>query len=71
MAPTETEVLCSVTESTLQKQAPLKQRLVRGNNKPHVKADLRKAIMTRSRLKKGLTNLEKKKTTRNMKNKET
>ncbi len=47
MAPTDTEVLSSVTESILQKHAPLKQRLVRGSNKPHVRADLRKAIITR------------------------
>ena len=41
----------SVTETELQKHAPLKQRVIRRNNKPHIKSDLRKAIMTRTRLK--------------------
>ena len=41
----------SVTETVLQKHAPLKQRVIRGNNKPHIKSDLRKAIMTRTRRK--------------------
>jgi len=41
----------SVTETVLQKHAPLKQRVIRGNNKPQLKSDLRKAIMTRTRLK--------------------
>ena len=49
--PTDYQALHSVTESVLQKHAPLKQRMVRGNNKPHVKSDMRKAIMTRTRLK--------------------
>ena len=46
------QVLHSVIVNVLQKHAPLKQRLVRGNNKPHVKADLRGAIMKRTGLKK-------------------
>ena len=46
------QVLHSVIVNVLQKHAPLKQRVVRGNNKPHVKADLRRAIMKRTRLKK-------------------
>ena len=36
---------------TLNKHAPLKSRLIRGNNKPHVNKSLRKAIILRSRLK--------------------
>ena len=39
------QVLHSVIVNVLQKHAPLKQRVVRGNNKPHVKADLRRAII--------------------------
>ena len=31
--------------------APYKQKLIRGNNKPHITKALRKEIMTRSRLK--------------------
>ena len=49
--PTDYQVLHSITDSALQKHAPLKQRMVRGDNKPHVKSDMRKAIMTRTRLK--------------------
>ena len=49
--PTDYQVLHSITDSVLQKHAPLKQRMVRGNNKLHVKSDMRKAIMTRTRLK--------------------
>ena len=45
------QVFHSVTETVLQKHAPLKQRVIRGNNKPHIKSALRKAIMTRTRLK--------------------
>ena len=36
---------------TLQKHAPYKSVLVRGNNKPHVTKDLRKTMMKRTRLK--------------------
>ena len=49
--PTDYQALHSVTESVSQEHAPLKQRIVRENNKPHVKSDMRKAIMTRTRLK--------------------
>ena len=38
-------------EATLDKFAPYKKRILRGNNKPHVSKVLRKAIMKRSRLK--------------------
>ena len=41
----------SVTETILQKHAPLKQRVIRGNNKFHINSYLRMAIMTRTRLK--------------------
>ena len=40
----------SITESVLQKHVPLKQRVIRANNKPRIKSELRKAIMTRTRL---------------------
>ena len=43
--------LNSALEVSLEKHAPYKTRVVRGNNKPHVSKALRKAIMTRSRLK--------------------
>ena len=46
------QVLHSTIESVVQEHAPLKQRMVRGNDKPHVKAEMRKAIMKRTRLKK-------------------
>ena len=36
---------------TINKEAPIKKRMVRGNNKPHVTSMIRKEIMTRSRLK--------------------
>ena len=36
---------------TLQKHAPYKSVLVRGNNKPHLTTNLRKAMMKRTRLK--------------------
>ena len=41
----------STLETTLDKFAPYKKRLLRGNTKPHVSKALRKAIMKRSRLK--------------------
>lgn len=37
--------------TTLQKHAPCKKRVLRGNHKPHVSKIMRKAIMKRSRLK--------------------
>ena len=36
--------------TTLDRHAPLKSKFIRGNEKPHVNKDLRKAIMKRSRL---------------------
>ena len=44
------QIFHSITESVLQKHASLKQRVIIGNNKPHIKSELRKAIMTRTRL---------------------
>ena len=41
----------SILTETLDKHAPFKKRLMRGNNKPHITKALRKAIMKRSRLK--------------------
>ena len=46
------QVLHSAIESVVQKHAPLKQRIVRGNDKPHVKTEMRTAIMKRTGLKK-------------------
>ena len=46
------QVLHSTIESVVQEHAPLKQRIVRGNDKPHMKAEMRRAIMKRTRLKK-------------------
>lgn len=40
-----------VFTTTLNEHAPLKSRILRGNHKPHVNKDLRKAIMKRSQLK--------------------
>ena len=40
-----------VFTSVLDKFAPLKTKFLRGNNSPHMSKDLRKAIMTRSKLK--------------------
>jgi len=37
-------------ETVLNRHAPRKSRIIRGNEKPHVNKDLRKAIMDRSRL---------------------
>ena len=39
--------------SKLNKHAPNKRKWVRGNHKPHINKELRKAIMKRSRLKNG------------------
>ena len=38
-------------ENVLEKHAPLKSKILRGNNKPHINKSLRKEIMLRSRLK--------------------
>ena len=64
------QVLHSAIESVVQEHAPLKQRIVRGNHKPHVKAEMRKAIMKRTRLKKRANKTGKKKILRDIKNKE-
>ena len=37
--------------SKLNKHAPKKRKWIRGNHKPHINKELRKAIMKRSRLK--------------------
>ena len=42
----------SVFMTTLEANAPLKTKVVRTNNKPHVTKELRKAIMVRTNLKK-------------------
>ena len=41
----------SALEATLDKHAPQKKHIIRGNNKPHISKTLRKAIMVRSKLK--------------------
>ena len=41
----------SALEAAMEKYAPCKKRIIRGNNKPHVSKILRKAIIKRSRLK--------------------
>ena len=50
--PTEYSALQAVLAEALEKHAPLKQRTTRGNNKQHCNKDLRKAMMTKSKLKK-------------------
>ena len=50
--PTEYSALQAVLAGALEKHAPLEQRTKRGNNKQHCNKDLRKAMMTRSTLKK-------------------
>ena len=40
-----------IFEQILNLHAPIKERLIRGNNKPHVTKRLRKAIMKRSQMK--------------------
>ena len=42
---------CIVFEQTLNLHAHVKEKFIRGNNKPHVTKELRKAIMKRSHLK--------------------
>ena len=41
----------NIFESTLDQHAPYKQKVIRGNSKPHMSKNLRKEIMKRSRLK--------------------
>ena len=41
----------NILENTLNWHAPVKTKIVRGNNKPHISKSLRKAIMVRSKLK--------------------
>ena len=41
----------TIFEQILNHHAPIKERLIRGNNKPHITKRLRKAIMKRSQLK--------------------
>ena len=67
---TDYQVLHSTIKSVVQEHAPLKQRIVRGNEKPHVKAEMRRAIMKRTRLKKRANKTGKKKISRNINNKE-
>ena len=50
--PTEYSELHAVLAGALEKHASLKQRTIRGNNKQHCIKDLRKAMLTRSTLKK-------------------
>ena len=40
----------NILENTLNCHAPVKTKIVRGNNKPHISKSLRKAIMVRSKL---------------------
>ena len=40
----------NILENTLNWHAPVKTKIVRGNNKPHISKSLRKAIMVRSKL---------------------
>ena len=54
------DILHSITESAAQEYAPFKNKIVRGSNKPYVKADMRRVIMKRTRLMKGQMKLEKK-----------
>ena len=50
--PMEYSALQAVLAGALEMHAPLKQRTIRGNNKQHCNKDLRKAMMTKSKLKK-------------------
>ena len=38
-------------KSVFDKHVPIKEKIIRGNEKPHMKKSLKKAIMKRSRLK--------------------
>ena len=40
-----------IFKSVINRHAPIKTKILRGNNQPHVTKDLRKAIMKRSKLK--------------------
>ncbi len=48
--PSDYIVFQTILQLTLDKHAPYKTKVVRGNNKPFINKDLRKAIATRSRL---------------------
>ena len=48
--PGDCESLLNAIETTLNIHQPLKQKMIRGNNKPFVNKELKKAISTRSRL---------------------
>ena len=48
--PTEYCALEAVLTKVLKKHAPLKQRIIRENNKQHFNNDLRKAVMLRATL---------------------
>ena len=48
----EYSTLHSITIDVLEKHAPLKTKIVRGNDKEHLNGNIRRAIMKRSRLKK-------------------
>ena len=50
-SPKDHEDFENIFVSTLNKHAPLKTVVVRGNNKPHMNKNLRRAIMKRTRLK--------------------
>ena len=50
--PAEYSALEAVLAEVLKKHAPLKQRIIRGNNKQHFSTDLRNAVMLRETLKK-------------------
>lgn len=71
VAPMDYSILHSNIENALEKDAPLKQRNVRGNNKQHVKTKMRRAIMLRTRHKKKRIDLEEKTIIRNINNRET
>ena len=49
--PGDDDALQSTFEKILDKHAPQKLKILRGNHKPHINKELRKAIYTRSRLK--------------------
>ena len=46
------ESFCNTFKANVNKHAPLKEKIIRGNNAPFMTKELRKAIMNRSRLKK-------------------
>ena len=57
-----------ILTSKLNKHAPKKRKWVRGNQKPHINKELRKAIMKRSRLKNKANKTKKPTDIRNFKN---